>query len=193
MTNGLRQDGLEKLTKRERDLYDAVVGVSPPRSLVAAGREIGLKGQTCQNYWVKIRNKLGYDPKAELKALGKLAAQRNKYSEQHENLRRVSPEALRRLTEMRMEEALRAAKDSLKDASYSDKIRAVRDLNMVRAQLAGEPTQIMSVDHRVKLMGVMGVLQKEAERRGLVKVQGPNGELSGYKKLPPTIDAEPSA
>jgi hypothetical protein len=193
VTTSFRQDGLEKLSKQQRALYDAVMGVSPPRTIVAAAKLIGIKPQTGHNYWSKIRSVLGYNPMAEAKALGKLPAQRNQYSPENESLRRVMPETLRRLTEMRQEEVLRAMKGKAEEASISDLSRSAKYLNDIRAQLAGEPTQILSVDARLKMMSVLEVIHKEASTRGLVKVQSASGELASYKKLPATIDAEPSA
>lgn len=183
-------DGLEQLTPRERELYDAVMGVTPPRKITVGAAMIGLKGQSGHNYWNRVRTKLGYNPIAQWKALNKLPAQRNGKSEQVESLRRVMPETLRRLTEMRLEEALREMKAKSAEASYAELARAAKDLNMTRAQLAGEPTQILSVDARVKMMGVLQLVNAEAMKRGMVKVQGDTGELTSYKKLPEAIDAE---
>lgn len=189
----MRQDGLEKLTKCERGLYDAMFTTNPPLKLSIAAKSCGIKAQTAWNYFSRIRTKLGYDPRAEFKALGKLPAQRNGKLPPEENLYRVMPETLRRLTEMRLKEALVGMKEKQGEATYAELSRAAKDLNITRAQLAGEPTQILSVDARVKMLGVLQLVNAEATRRGMVKVQGEAGELTAYKKLPATVDVEPSA
>jgi hypothetical protein len=192
-----RRDNLERLTQRQRDLYDAVVGVSPPRSLVDAGKLIGLKKQSAQNAWGRIREVLWYDPRQDFKALGKLRG-KNQHTPEVEPLRAISPEVLARKVEMRANSILDAMSPAkIEEADLAQLSRALRDLLDKRAQLRGEPSQIMSVEHRHTLMEIMPAMVREAQRRGYTFVTGPNGEVNQVRKLTAgekaaAIDIEPA-
>lgn len=188
---------MRTLSPVEQQIFECRFSTQPPRSITRVAALLGKNRATVASHWKHIRDKIGFDPAASARELGMMPKATE--IEVGEPLRAVSPEVLTRLLEMRAEAMLRAMTvEKIEKAELGELARSVKELLGQRALLRGEPTQILSVHHRSKMMDMMPLLLKEAARRGYELAQDQNGELRELKFVgkeaarAKTIEAEAS-
>lgn len=157
-------EDLAKLSPAQQRAYATRMATTPPRTAVDCARMLGIGINTFTKHWADVKTRLGRDPLLVWKQKGIIG---RSAGEDFERLRSVTNDTLIKLTEMRMEAALRAInQEKLEKASAKELGALVRDLSGVRQIQKGEPTQILQVNQRENLKRLFPMAVKELARRG---------------------------
>ncbi len=150
-----RTCGLEGLPSRQREAYELhLEGLTAPD----IAKRMGVGNARAYELIALARKKL-VPPRTEADSANGAESNEIRTASRSEMIKLIGDKALRILESM--------DSDAIKKAHLRDKAVAYGILLDKQRLLQGEPTQILTVQNREKLNAVVGIMMKEAKRRGI--------------------------
>lgn len=159
-----KPEGWAQLTLREKQMFLLKFSVDPPMAHALVAKKLGIAEGTATQMWKRVRKKVG------------LPAGDDVTREVTTRLGRVPQGELISKIEQNMRKLLDQVPRLIRDSDLGKISQAFRDHMNARQLLLNEPTQIVGSGNRETMNEVLGMLLREARRRGVQFGTGPEGQ-----------------